>query len=332
METMLFGEIKMKLKIFKPWYLKTIFLKKVFFFIVYFCILFSLFSQQDYFRIVVLGDPHLPTKFNKPKEEDKKERIIQSKLSVIEDINSWNDVSLVVALGDITAHTGSEEEYEFAKNFFAKLNVPFCPILGNHDFIYKAKNKPLIRCSLKEARRKIDKFKETFNLEKVSFTKEIFNYLLIFLSPDSIIGYTVTLSNRTLLFLKTTLEKNKQKPTIIFCHAPLEGTALKNGKPIKNNNVIQPVYQIRKILKANKQVLLWVSGHTHITPKEESFNAPYNLYINQILNIHNPDMDRRKIWTNSIYLYSDRIVIKTFDHYTKKWLDSLERVILLPLF
>jgi predicted phosphodiesterase len=47
--------------------------------------------ENDYARIVLLGDPHLPG------------RLLEKKRQLIADINSWPDVSLVVALGDICA-------------------------------------------------------------------------------------------------------------------------------------------------------------------------------------------------------------------------------------
>ena len=52
-----------------------------------------------------------------------------------------------------------------------------------------------------------------------------------------------------------------------------------------------------------------------------------NWYDDRVLNLHNTDMDRETIWTNSIYLYADQIVIKTFNHRTGEWLENMERVV-----
>jgi len=81
---------------------------------------------------------------------------------------------------------------------------------------------------------------------------------------------------------------------------------------------------------ANPQVFLWVSGHTHTSPKEESFASAINVYKKRIANIHNTDMNREKIWTNSLFLYPDKVDVKTYNHKSKKWESEFERTIALP--
>ncbi len=80
----------------------------------------------------------------------------------------------------------------------------------------------------------------------------------------------------------------------------------------------------------NSQVFLWVSGHTHTSPKEESFAAPINSYANRVTNIHNTDMNRETIWTNSLFLYPDKVVVKTYQHKSGIWLPDFERTISAP--
>jgi len=36
-------------------------------------------------------------------------------------------------------------------------------------------------------------------------------------------------------------------------------------------------------------------------------------------------MNRQTIWTNSLYLYPDSIVVRTFDHRGNSWLRALDR-------
>jgi len=48
------------------------------------------------------------------------------------------------------------------------------------------------------------------------------------------------------------------------------------------------------------------------------------------MNIHNTDMNKETIWTNSLYLEENFVRIKTYDHTQKIWIDSLERVITKP--
>ena len=78
------------------------------------------------------------------------------------------------------------------------------------------------------------------------------------------------------------------------------------------------------------QVFLWVSGHTHTTPKDESFASEINVYEKRITNIHNSDMNRETIWTNSLFLYPDKVVVKTFNHKKGAWLQEFERTIVPP--
>lgn len=46
------------------------------------------------------------------------------------------------------------------------------------------------------------------------------------------------------------------------------------------------------------------------------------------MNIHCTDMqDRNVVWTNSLFLYPDRVVVKTYDHGKGAWMRKLEREI-----
>ena len=87
---------------------------------------------QAPYHIVVLGDPHLPGKFLAEKE------------AVLRTINSWSDVALVVALGDICEDLGTEQEYAAARQFFDKLVKTICTDPGESRFYL---------CRYKNARR-----------------------------------------------------------------------------------------------------------------------------------------------------------------------------------
>ena len=41
-------------------------------------------------------------------------------------------------------------------------------------------------------------------------------------------------------------------------------------------------------------------------------------------------MNRGAIWTNSLYLYPDKVVIKTYNHEDNAWLPQLDRTVLTP--
>ena len=132
-------------------------------------------------------------------------------------------------------------------------------------------------------------------------------------------------------WLSTELDKNNKAPTFIFFHAPLKGTLLDYNSRVNTLDYIaQPSSKIHDILIKNPQVFLWVSGHTHTSPKEESFASSINVYEKRITNIHNADMNRETIWTHSLYMYPDKIIVKTFDHKRDAWLPDLKRTMLTP--
>ncbi|MEI9476607.1 MAG: metallophosphoesterase [Deltaproteobacteria bacterium] len=278
-------------------------------------------SEKINYHLVILGDPHLPG--NK----------VEFKEQVIETINSWNDVDMVVAVGDICEDRGTNEEYAAAKEFFGKLKKPLYPIVGNHDFIYAdsldAKGKRYKAVSeTREA--KLLKFRETFGLKEISYSKMGEKYFLIFLSPD-FPKHLAEMSQKQVEWLRSELEKHKRLPTIIFFHAPLEGTLRNyNSNANSSNFIAQPSGKFHDLLMNNPQAFLWVSGHTHTSPKEESFASAINVYEKRITNIHNTDMNRETIWTNSLFLYPDKIVIKTYNHKKGLWLPEFERTLLPP--
>lgn len=278
-------------------------------------------DRASYLRLVILGDPHLPG------------RMIEKKEAVRETINSWEDVEMVIAVGDITSDYGSDEEYSAAKSFFSLFKKPFFPIAGNHDYIYETpenRESGLVVAKRPVQDEKLKKFTAAFNLQSHFYSKSVAGFHLIFLSSDHE-EFLSGMSPEQLAYFRSELESHKKTPTIVIFHGPLNGTLTNYRRWINTPGFIaQPHEEIRSLLKQNPQVFLWVSGHTHTPPAEESFASPVNVYEGQVTNIHNKDMNRGDIWTNSIYLYPDRAVIKTFDHQINDFLPHLERTIDVP--
>jgi len=312
------------------------------FFISYFLIAFLLIPEisyaKDYFRIVVLGDMHLPVRSQNNEIEKVKNKIIKAKENTIEDINSWEDVDQVVAVGDITGEKGTINEYEYAKEFLKRLKKPYWLITGNHDYIYYGDihEKPetvSIGERIRIRTEKLKRFSEYFKMAELYYAKSVLNYLLLFLSANEVDNqFSVEMHYSELNWLSKTLAQNKNRPTIIFYHAPLKGTVTNSSGGIAGDNMVaQPEGSIKSILAKNSQVFLWVSGHSHTAAYEPGFKAKYNLFEKKVLNIHNADMERSDIWTNSIYLYKNKVIIKTFDHKTGQWLNKLERKIKPPV-
>ena len=292
-------------------------------------------ADRNYQQIVVFGDPHLPG------------RIMESKEAALQHVVAWPDVDAVVVVGDLSYDTGTESELNEAKRFFSRINTLFYAITGNHDVMYadaKSADGKRIRTSPAERNFKLERFVAAFNLPGAFYSKQIGNYLLVFLSIDDPTGkYLAEMSDAEVGWLRSELAKHRDLPTIIFFHSPLEGTLTGVNDNINMPNFIaQPKETVRNILRENPQVRLWVSGHTHTGAINANYNSPVNLYEGRVLNVHTPDMDGRSylsetarssprhntVWTNSLFLYPDRIVIKTFDHNRNSWMEELTRTVL----
>ncbi len=277
------------------------------------------------YGIALIGDPHLPGNHLPAKE------------ALIRTINGWDGIDRVVVLGDICNESGTVAEYAFAKAFFAKLHQPLRFVTGNHDYLYedganvsgrKAKAGPDVRAS------KLKRFAETFGMNEVYSHERLGNYLLIYLSPDDLFTQHLTqFSDRQLAWLQTVLEANPSAPALIFSHAPLSGTLLSYNERVNTPNfVAQPTERIREMVIAHPNIFLYASGHMHVPAKNESFASPVNLYEGRVTNIHNTDLQRQWSWTNVLYLYPTKVVVRTYDHMLKSWLPDLERTILPPRY
>ena len=133
-------------------------------------------SQKPY-HLVVLGDPHLPGKFLAEKE------------ALLRTINSWADVKLVVAVGDICEDLGTAKEYAAAQRFFSRLVKPLILIPGNHDYIYADIKRPdgkRIKGTAAARRKKLSVFKNKFGMPAIYQTKLAGKYQLIFLATDDL--------------------------------------------------------------------------------------------------------------------------------------------------
>ena len=257
----------------------------------------------------------------------------------------------MVILGDICDRKGSEEEYAFAKEFLSRLKKPFYPVTGNHDYLYEQDSfvEGKRKGFTEERAIKLNRFKETFGLKEIYYSKKLRHYLLVFLSVDSLYSnYHAAMSQHQLEWFEAELEANKTTPTIVFYHAPLKGTLTGSNIVALFNHFFaaQPAGEIKRIINRNPQVFMWVSGHIHTAPENINYVHNVNLYEGRVLNVHNTDMDGRSfvshaglgvgahdnIWTNSFFLYPNRVVIKTYDQKKGYWLEEKTREVRTPVF
>ena len=132
-------------------------------------------AENAVHHLVILGDPHLPG------------RNIEQKAKAVAKINSWDDVEMVVAVGDICAEFGTDAEYAVAREFFGNLHKPFFPVTGNHDFYYQSPSGSkgrLIQGTQVSQQEKLYRFRRTFGLSSHYYSKTVGQYLLVFLSAD----------------------------------------------------------------------------------------------------------------------------------------------------
>jgi Icc protein len=280
-------------------------------------------QEKEYYGVALIGDPHLPG------------RDLPNKVSALRTIDGWTDIDRVVVLGDICKETGTPAEYTAAKEFFSRLQKPARFVAGNHDYIYADERDLSGRRvkALPDARRvNLERFTETFGLSGVYGSERLGGYLMIYLSTDDLDSAHLTqISDGQFAWLRKKLSRNRTIPTLIFFHAPLAGTLYQYNEQANTPSFIaQPAGRLHSLIRENPQIFLWASGHMHVPATSEGFSAPVNLYQGRAINIHNPDLERRTIWTNVLHLYPDRVVIRTWDHPRAAWLDGLERTIPIP--
>ncbi len=294
-------------------------------------------------HIVVLSDIHLPG------------NNLQAKDAASQTIASWTDVDLVAVIGDLLSGGGTADNLSFARRFLGRFGKRLRVTSGNHDYMYpdsypvdNATGHHLKETSTANRFEKLERFRQAWGLEELFYGERLGGYLLLFLSADSLDSNNYTqLSTRQLAWFERQLEQNRNTPTIVFFHGPLEGTyqsrrILEKTTPDSYN--AEPAKEIRKLLLKNRQVFLWVAGHCHIGAANSDFNSDLNLYEKQVWVIHNPDLDGSSllsvedkkatrhdtVWTNSLFLYPGFVVVRTYDHKQQTWLKNLERTIRAP--
>jgi hypothetical protein len=65
----------------------------------------------------------------------------------------------------------------------------------------------------------------------------------------------------------------------------------------------------------------------HVPPTNESYRSAINLFEGYVTTVHVTDMQRERIWTTSLLLFPDRVIVKTFDHKKGAWVEELERTV-----
>jgi predicted MPP superfamily phosphohydrolase len=271
-------------------------------------------------HILVLGDSHYPGKYPENKE------------AVIRSINGWPDVALVAVVGDLNEDIGRPKEYEASKAYFGNLQKPAAFVVGNHDYWYedtKGEINQRVMAGTQTRQEKLDRFRAAFEMKELYYSKRLGGYLLIFLSTDHLESRDFAeMSSAQVDWFKAELERNRDLPTIVFFHAPLQGTLESYDVP---KFVAKPDDIIEHFLAANPQVFLWVSGHVHLSVRSASYPGGDKLFLGRVRSVSCPDMNRRTIWTTSLYLYPDRVEVRTWNHRWGFWESQKDLIVASPI-
>lgn len=288
-------------------------------------------GRKDYYHIVIISDLHLPVRTKSfPAAADQK-NVWEKKQKLLQTINAWTDVDEVALLGDLAARYGKEAEFKVVDEYVGALRYPYYAVAGNHDYAYKdepvnKKKQKLAQGTLSEKKAKLAAFQKRNHLPAAYYARDVGNCRLLYLSPDGC-GSNVELSAEQLAWLQQEIATHKNGPVLFFCHGPLKGTLRTYNKKINTvSATAQPDTKLAEIMAAVPPGSLWISGHTHTPPTNDSYaDISVNRVNKNLVNIHNPTIDAKKIYTNSLYIYKDKIVIRTYDHNNGIWLQELER-------
>ena len=247
----------------------------------------------------------------------------------IKAINSLPDIYAVAITGDLCRKIGSPAEYSHVIHALSRLSVPVLAVPGNHDVRYRdhfSKGNKKLLAGPAEKKAKLERFRKAFKLRSLRYTRKIGGHLLVFLPNDELVGkLMVQISNETLEFLRKTLKENRDLPTIVFCHAPLKGSYVKErGLPLPHT-IAQPAGKIQNILDHNPQVFLWVAGHLHMAPGSKDYFAKANK-VGKVTVINVPAIMPHSSWVHTIKLSPEKAVVRTYNPKTKKYVKKYDRV------
>ncbi len=247
----------------------------------------------------------------------------------VREVNNLSGVFAVAILGDLCTKLGTKEELSLVVQAIRRFTVPIFAITGNHDYIYRdylTKDKKKLRGRPADKKAKLERFRTALQQRSLRYSRKAGGHLLIFLPIDALKSAPLArLSDKTVDFLRDTLEKNPKLPTIIFCHAPLDGSYNQKGRMPALHASAQPADEISRILKKNPQVFLWVSGHLHISPSSKDNVSPTNK-VGKVTVIHVPAVKTTSAWIKAIKLSPEAAVVKTYNVKTRKFVKKYERV------
>ena len=291
-------------------------------------------QERGYYHILLISDLHLPVRKKKFPDKETQNEILGKKQNLLKTVNAWSDVDEVALLGDLAARYGNEKEFRVVDDYLGQLQFPYYAVAGNHDYAYKdepvkskkGKKHKKAEGTFVEKKAKLAAFQKRYHLPGAYYARDVGRCRLLYLSPDGCRS-SVDIADEQLAWLKKEIAAHRHGPILFFFHGPIRGTLRTYNKKINTvAATAQPSQKLLEILADVPPGSLWISGHTHTPPTNDSYaDIQVNRINENLVNIHNPTIDARHLYTNSLYIYQDRIVIRTYDYDNGVWLDELER-------
>lgn len=215
--------------------------------------------------------------------------MMKIKIGVISDLHLFNkimnieralsklhDVALILIVGDI-ADRADEKQYNILLNLIGNelCDIPVYCVSGNHD------NPAKDDTNYRQFERKINNEYPSIVDECGAFYKYINEYIdLIGLNP---LYYQKQFffpgSGLQFNFLQKQLATSSCKYHIVLCHPPLIAHNPQRTADMAAYIVAEQDTRLQRIIDKNKNVI-FLSGHTHVSPTIELDEAHGNLYIN----------------------------------------------------
>lgn len=272
--------------------------------------------KPEPFTLAVMSDLHV------------REENMESLRHAVKAINLHPEIDSVALLGDLNEKVASPEEFSRMTSLTKTFADHVFAIPGNHDYMYadhigsdgkKSRGTP----SQKAA--KLERFRKAFKQKSLRFSRKAGGHLLVFLPADALDAKPlVSLSDETVRFFRNTLADNRDLPTIVFCHAPLDGSLEKDYELGREHGMTHPIGKIKDILQDNPQVFLWVAGHMHIKPSNPDFHSDGNK-VGNVTVIHMPNITEKSGLIRTLKMTPAKAVVRVFDTEKGKYIGRFDR-------
>lgn len=186
------------------------------------------------------------------------------------------DVELILIVGDI-ADRADERQYDILLNLLEEefLNIPVYCVSGNHD------NPARDDSAYRQFEKKINKEYPAITDDSGAFYKCINEYIdIVGLNPlYHQKQFFFSDKGRQLTFLQEKLNTSLSKIHIVMCHPPLLAHNPQRTTEMASYIDREQDRRLQEIINANKNII-FLSGHTHVSPTIEFDANRGNLYIN----------------------------------------------------